>query len=113
MDIENKERISRIRDLNDALRRTFLGGRVMITSGVADLPHDVKATALRLVASFNKFTDENDPHAEHDFGSFVLADCTFLWKIDYYDERCEFGSKDPADSERTTRMLTLMLSSEY
>jgi hypothetical protein len=43
MDIESKERISRIRDLNDAFRRTFLGGKVMITSGVAELPAELKA----------------------------------------------------------------------
>ena len=66
MDIESNERISRIRDLNDAFRRTFVGGRVMLTSGVADLPDMVKAAALHLVASFGKFTEDNDPHGEHD-----------------------------------------------
>src|SRR3982751_3336686 len=108
MDIKSKERISRIRDLNDAFRRTFLGGKVMITNGVADLPAEVKAAALHLVASFNQFTEANDPHAEHDFGSFELADRKFFWKIDYYDRRCEFGSEDPSEPERTTRVLTLM-----
>ena len=32
---------------------------------------------------------------------------------DYYDERCEFGSADPADPEKTTRVLTLMLAEDY
>ena len=113
MDIESKERISRIRNLNDAFRRTFLGGRVMMTCGVAELPNEVKAKALQLVASFNQFTDDNDPYGEHDFGSFEFAGRTFFWKIDYYDERCEFGSEDPSDPKVTTRVLTLMLSSEY
>ena len=42
-----------------------------------------------------------------------LTNLTLFWKIDYHDERCEFGSEDPSDPTRTTRVLTLMLSSEY
>jgi hypothetical protein len=113
MDIESKDRIARIRNLNDAFRRTFFGGRVMLTCGVAGLPDMVKAKALLLVASFDQFTEGNDPLGEHDFGSFVLADRTLFWKIDYYDRQCKFGSEDPADPERTTRVLTIMLASEY
>src|SRR5882724_11287350 len=113
MDVNNKDHVARIRDLNDAFRRTFSGGKVMITCGVADLPEMVKATALQLVASFDRFDEDNDPSGEHDFGSFELVNRKFFWKIDYYDQRCEFGSEDPADTERTTRVLTLMLASEY
>ena len=113
MDIESQDRIARIRDLNDAFRRTFSGGRVMMTCGVAELPAMVKANALLLVASFDQFTEDNDPRGEHDFGSFELVNRKFFWKIDYYDQSCEFGSEDPSQPERTTRALTLMLSSEY
>ncbi|MEZ0085203.1 hypothetical protein ABIF72_007701 [Bradyrhizobium japonicum] len=31
----------------------------------------------------------------------------------YYDKECEFGSEDPADPEKTMRVLTLMLAIEY
>jgi hypothetical protein len=85
----------------------------MIRSGVDAFTTDTKAKALELVRTFHQFGDDNDPHGEHDFGSFNLADNTLFWKIDYYDERCEFGSEDPSDPKRTTRVLTLMLSSEY
>ena len=113
MDIEGNDCTRRIRELNDAFRRTFSGGRVMLTSGVNALPEAVKANALQLVRTHHQFDEGNDPHGEHDFGSFELADRTFFWKIDYYDGRCEFGSDDPSDPNRTTRVLTLMLSSEY
>ena len=106
----NKERI---RELNDAFRRTFQGGRVMMTSGVYDLPECVKAEALIQMAKFSEFSAENDPHDEHDFGSFDLVGRKFFWKIDYYDKDLVNGSKDPSDPECTRRVLTLMLATEY
>ena len=103
----------RIRELNDAFRSTFRGGKVMMTSGVDELPDCVKAEALVQVAKFSEFTADNDPHGEHDFGSFRLVGRKFFWKIDYYDKELQFGSDDPSDPERTMRVLTLMLADEY
>ena len=39
----------------------------MLTAGVNALPSDVSAMAIRKVATFDA---DNDPHGEHDFGSF-------------------------------------------
>jgi hypothetical protein len=103
----------RIRELNDALRQTFTGGKVMLTSGVAELPDCVKAEALRQVATFSEFSPDNDPHGEHDFGSFTLVGRKFFWKIDCYDREMIHGSEDPADQAKTTRVLTIMLANEY
>ena len=103
----------KVRELNDRFRRTMTGGRVMLTAGVDALPSDVKAVAIRRVATFSEFTADNDPHGEHDFGSFTLAGRKFFWKIDQYDANMEFGSEDPADPTKTTRVLTVMLASEY
>jgi hypothetical protein len=103
----------KIRALNDAFRTTMTGGRVVMTAGVDALPSDVKAMVTRKVATFADFTSGNDPHGEHDFGSFELAGQKFFWKIDYYDVAMEFGSEDPADATKTTRVLTIMLASEY
>ncbi|MDA9464519.1 hypothetical protein XH87_07845 [Bradyrhizobium sp. CCBAU 53415] len=105
--------MNKIAILNDAFRQTFRGGKIMMTIGVAELPDCLKAEALRKVADFSGFTEENDPYSEHDFGSFDLVGRKFFWKIDYYDKDMKCGSEDPSDPERTTRVLTLMLASEY
>ena len=105
---------NRIRDLNDAFRKTFHGGRVMLTQGIAALESDVQAMVIRKVATFDTFTPDNDPHGEHDFGSFDLSGRKIFWKLDYYaDARLEFGSDDPADPAKTCRVLTIMLAEEY
>jgi hypothetical protein len=102
-----------IRLLNDNFRSTFIGGQVMMTLGVSELPIDVKANVLLQVKNFSAFDKGNDPHSEHDFGSFEVAGETFFWKIEYYDQDCRFGSEDPGDPDKTTRVLTVMLAEEY
>lgn len=103
----------KIRELNDRFRTTMSGGRGMLTAGVDALPSDVKAMVIRRVATFLDFNVDNDPHAEHDFGSFEFTGRKFFFKIDYFDAAMEFGSDDPADPSKTTRVLTIMLAEEY
>jgi hypothetical protein len=103
----------KIRAFNDAFRTTMTGGRVMMTAGVDALPSDLKAVVIRRVATFSDFTPDNDPHQEHDFGNFTLSGRKFFWKIDAYDADMQFGSEDPADPAKTTRVLTIMLAEEY
>jgi Protein of unknown function (DUF3768) len=62
-----------------------------------------KARALIQVQRFTSFNADNDPHGEHDFGSFEVAGEKFFWKIDYYDSDMTSGSEDPADPEKTRR----------
>jgi len=107
------EASSRIRVLNDNFRSTFVGGRVVMSAGVAELPLGTKAMVLLRVQKFTTFNAKNDPHREHDFGSFTLAGQKYFWKIDYYDLQCQYGSDDPSDPEKTTRVLTIMLAEEY
>ncbi|WP_240325631.1 DUF3768 domain-containing protein [Sphingomonas mesophila] len=102
-----------MRELNDAFRSTLLGGRVMLTSGVAALGADGIAGIMQAVRTFSNFTSDNDPHGEHDFGTCSWGLHRVLWKIDYYDVGLEYGSPDPTDPALTTRVLTIMLASEY
>ena len=104
---------ARIRVLNDNFRVTFLGGKVVLTQGVNELPLDVKANIFLSVQRFDNFTRDNDPYGEHDFGCFEFAGDTFYWKIDYYGIDCLSGSEDPGDPEKTTRVLTIMFAAEY
>ena len=107
------ERTKRIRDLNDRLRTTLVGGRIHITRGIDALGSERIARLLRALKSFDRFDRDNDPHGEHDFGSIEDGGETFFWKIDYYDRAMDYGSSDPADPQVTTRVLTIMLASEY
>jgi hypothetical protein len=104
---------TRIRLLNDAFRSTFLGGKVVMTQGVDTLPAVRKAEVLSKVQAFADFNGENDPHGEHDFGSFDVAGQTYFFKVDYYAPDMEGGSEDPADPDKTTRVLTIMRANEY
>jgi hypothetical protein len=101
----------RIRELNDAARTKLVGCRVVITAGVKALGDLYRI--LGAVQAFDSFSEGNDPHGEHDFGSFKFADETLYWKFDYYDKSMEWGSEDPADPAITTRVLTIMLRREY
>ena len=86
---------ARIRELNDAFRKTFAGGKMVMSAGVTALPEMVKASALVKLAEFTDFTLENDPHGEHDFLSFVHCNRTFFWKCDYYNTEMDGGSRRP------------------
>lgn len=103
----------KIRALNDAFRSSMTGGRVMLTAGIDALPLDVKAMVVRRVATFSAFTPDNDPYHEHDFGNFEIGGRKIFWKIDYYDAAMQYGSDDPSDPQKTTRVLTIMLAEEY
>ncbi len=112
--IDREFRLKRIRRLNDALRQ----GRgenisVVITQGVQALGDDVLAVVSRKVSEFDKFTEDNDPRGEHDFGAVDANGETIFWKIDYFDRRLKALSPDEANPAVTSRVMTIMLASEY
>ncbi len=107
------EYAKRIAQLNDRFRQTYWGGKVMTTCGVNELSEDIQTRLFRAVAEYDDFDWRNDPHGEHDFGKVEIDNHEFFWKISYYDAWMEYGSDDPANSKITTRVLTIMLTSEY
>ena len=102
-----------IQALNDALRRSFQGGSVNMTAGIAAIAEDVRAVILQRVRDFNAFDPDNDPYEEHDFGAFEERGHKVFWKIDYYTKDMSAGSEHPEDPDQTTRVLTILLAEEY
>ena len=67
----------------------------------------------KIVQDYDDFSPDNDPYGEHDFGAFDFLGSKCFWKIDYYDPSLKWGSEDPSDTSKTTRVLTMLLASEY
>lgn len=106
-------RVATIRRLNDAYRKNGAGGVAAVTPGIKALGLVALVTIVALVRDYDEFNVDNDPYGEHDMGSFRHAGERIFWKVDYYDSDLAFGSPDPADPTITTRVLTIMLASEY
>ncbi len=104
---------ARIRELNDAFRTTFTGGRVMLTARVNALDEPDKAAILKKVRTFTGFDNGNDPHREHDFVSIMRSGKRYFAKLDYYALDMQRGSEDPSDPTQTVRVLTIMRADEY
>ena len=68
---------------------------------------------VQIVSEFNVFTEHNDPHGEHDFGTFEYLGETCFWKIDAYNNDYSMGSDDSTDLSKTRRVLTVMLAEEW
>lgn len=105
--------IEKIKQLNDAFRKSFSGGRVVLTCGIASLPLVQQNEVINKVKKFNDFTEDNDPYGEHDFGCFDYRGKQIFWKIDLYDLNYEFYSPQPDDETQTNRVLTIMFAEEY
>jgi len=105
-------RAEAIARLNDRVRQ-YDGGTIVVTRGVRMLPGFTPTGLLKLLATYDGFDIDNDPHGERDFGDIEIAGETVFWKIDYYDNQMLYASPDPADPAVTERVLTVMLASEY
>ena len=90
-------------------------GRVFITPGITALSPASQVEIWFAVAQFSDFSEDNDPYDEHDFGAIEIAGAgKVFWKIDCFaDESMNEGCEDPADPDRSFRVLTIMLASEY
>jgi hypothetical protein len=98
---------------DNVTRIQLIGGLAVITPGVAALGPDAVNRIVKTIAVFDDFSHENDPHEEHDFGSFIAEGETLFFKIDYYDKSLKMHSPDPSDLTVTERVITVMLASDY
>ena len=103
----------RIRALNDKLRQHLPCGTAVMTPGVAALGQQAVDRIVKTIAVFDDFSHANDPHQEHDFGSFDAEGETIMFKIDYYDKTMTYHSPDASDANVTERVITIMLAQEY
>lgn len=101
-------RATELARLNDRFRGMCLD--VLYTTGVRDGIMDLVGLSVA-VENYNRFTEDNDPYGEHDFGSLMFENKKIFWKIDYYDKElrlwCDTLSPD------CRRVLTIMLAEEY
>ena len=105
---------TRIRELNDRLRREGRGnGSIVLTPDVQALGMPAIRQVLDRVRTYEAFTKDSDPWGEHDFGAFVFEGEKLFWKLDMYDRSLTMGSPNPANDAVTTRVLTIMLATEY
>jgi len=111
--VESSPKTEKIKALNDAFRRSFAGGDVMMTLGFQELCPSIQLQAVRAIQSFSNFTDDNDPYGEYDFGEVIIQGVKVWFKIDYYDVDLEGGSPDPSDPSVTKRVMTIFLPEEY
>lgn len=105
--------MARIADLNDEHRKKIPRENFAITGGVQRLGPAEVEEILEKVRKFDDFNEDNDPYREHDFWSFYQWDEKIFWKFDYYAKDSERLSDDPSDPEKTVRVLTIMLASEW
>ena len=102
-----------IATLNDNFRKTFTGGQVLLTAGIAAMSSEDKANITSMVQNLKDFAPSNDVYGEHDFLSIDYKGNKIFAKIDYYDLNYEFMSENPANPDITNRVLTILLSCEY
>ena len=112
--LDKEFRIKRIRRLNDEMRLgRFQHGTVVLTTGVQAYDEEWLQVISDSIARYDNFPKDNDPHGEHDFGSFEMAGEKLFWKVDYFDLDLKCHSLDAANPDVTHRVLTIMKAGEY
>lgn len=112
------ETVLKIRKLNDEFRKNLISKtgiiywKLILTKWVLWFSEYQQIKIIKKAIAFNKFTEDNDPYGEHDFWTIEIYWTKFFWKIDYYDKNCEYGSLDPSDEKKTTRVMTILLAEE-
>lgn len=105
--------VERIRVLNDNLRQMGIGGKIIISRSIAELDAMTQYCIMQAIRRFSDFTPDNDPYGEHDCAIVTFEEYRVMFKIDYYDPSMTYGSEDPADPNKTARVMTIMFPEDY
>ena len=74
-----------------------------MTPAVYNLDPQLRGRAIWAMVRYNKF----DECSKLDWGVFIFAGYCFEWRIEYRAMDCVGASPDPADPQKTFRVLTL------
>jgi hypothetical protein len=99
-----------VRGLNDRLRQTSTGGRVVLSPCVLSLPPEKVSELLDRVRTFTAFEPENEE--SHEFGQFQLAGHAYCFELECVS-RSRDGSVNSGSAGKATRVLTVMRVDEY
>jgi len=105
--MSNDAHAQRICELNDEFRKRGVGGQTVYTHGISSLGLPEVYRIRRLVAFFNDFEPDNDPHREHDFGALDDDKAgKIFWMIDYYDNSCLTDGRPAGRARNNLRSQT-------
>lgn len=113
------KRAASIAALNDQMRREPRNkalGQVVITAGVAAEGDAFRLKVKEALAALGPrdFTPANDPYGERDFCAFHVDGQRLFFKVDYFSKGdLTRASEDPADQDKTERVMTIMFAEEY
>jgi methyltransferase (TIGR00027 family) len=97
-----------VRRLNDRLRQTFTGGRMVVSPGVLGLPAEARSSVLDRVRTFDAFEPENQEL--RDFGKFRFGGVSYCFEL----ERSRLADdRDFGDGRVSSRVMTVMRYDEY
>ncbi|MDJ0555775.1 MAG: DUF3768 domain-containing protein [Microcoleaceae cyanobacterium MO_207.B10] len=103
-----------ITKLNDRFRNGDRSlGDYKMSRQVLLLPIKKQKQLFKQIQEFDDFTPENDPRGEHDIGKVTMDGVEYIWKIDYLDTSMIMLSDEPADINKTTRILLVIRGDEY
>ena len=109
----DQEKTNRIRKLNDVLRVAGIGGEVVCTRALANLSESIRHEVFLKIRQFEDFNERNDPYKEHDCASLDHEGEQYMFKVDYYDQEKLHGSEAPENPNVTSRVMTVLMASEY